>query len=396
MARVLLKPKRDKSVKNRHPWIFSGAVQEVRGEVSDGDIVEVADSGNNWLARGYYNSRSQIVVRLLTWDDSDRLDAAFFRKRVREAVERRRDLLYDPQTNAFRLVFSEADRLPGLVADLYGDFVIVQCDTLGIERWKDAVLDTLMETLSPRGVFERSDTESRHSHEGLAPSVGLRRGKEPPPLVSVRERGIAFDVDIRQGQKTGFYLDQRENRIRAARFCAGKDVLDAFAYTGGFAAHALAAGAARITLIDSSESSLSLAERNLARIQTQGKTDYLHGNVFQALRDLGQRRRRYDVVILDPPKLAPAQGAVERAARGYKDLNLHALRLLRPGGILVTFSCSGLVDAALFQKVVFGASADTGRAVQILYRLSQSPDHPVLLFCPESEYLKGLICRAID
>jgi len=395
MATIILKSGRDKSVRHRHPWIFSGAVQEIRGEAADGDVVEVADTGGNWLARGYYNSRSQIVARLLTWDERESIDKEFFARRLHQAIEARRFLLYDPQTNAFRLIFSEADRLPGLVVDRYGEFLVVQCDTLGIERWKEAIFNALDEILHPDGIFERSDTESRQAHEGLSPSVGVRRGEEPPPLITIYERGLRLKVDIRQGHKTGFYLDQRDNRIRAARFCAGKEVLDAFSYTGGFAAHALAAGAKRITLIDSSAASLQLANENLIPTGLQGGIEILNGNVFQMLRELHRIGRRYDVVILDPPKLAPMQGTVPRACRGYKDLNLNALKLLRPGGILITFSCSGLIDSLLFQKVIFGATVDAGRDVQILYRLTQSPDHPILLSCPESDYLKGLICQVL-
>jgi 23S rRNA (cytosine1962-C5)-methyltransferase len=401
LAAVVLKRDREKPVRNRHPWIFSGAVSRIEEGTEDGDLVRVVDSRGAYLATGYLNRRSQILVRLLTWDADETVDIGFWRRRLERAISNRARLAADPATDTFRLVHAEADGLPGLVVDRYGDWLVVQCLTLGMARHRDEIVALLAGLLSsglpgssltaPLGIYARDDAEVRHK-EGLSSQTGLLWGTELPDRVQVVEHGHHFFVDIKLGQKTGFYLDQRENRLRTAAYCTGADVLNAFAYTGGFGVYAGRGGARSVVNIDTSVEALALAGENLA-LNHCAPQEMVVGDVFQVLRRYRDEGRTYDLVILDPPKFAVSQAQVMNASRGYKDVNLLAMHLLRPGGLLVTFSCSGLVSADLFQKIVFGASVDAGRDVQILERLFQGPDHPVLLTFPESAYLKGFVCR---
>lgn len=395
MATVILKKGRARPVLQHHPWIFSGAIARIEGEAQDGDVVVVRDAGGNFLARGTLNRRSQITVRLLTWDQDQAIDGDFWRARLAQAITGRRALAGDPATTAYRLVNAEADLLPGLIVDRYGDILVVQFLTLGMDVRKGEIVPLLAELARPRGIYERCDAEMR-AKEGLSSQEGCLWGEEPPDLLQILENGLRFWVDVKRGQKTGFYLDQRENRRRAQVYCPGRTVLNAFAYTGGFAVYAAAVGAGQITNVDSSAEALDLAQRNMALNGCAARDDeFVRGDVFQVLRRYRAQGRFFDVVILDPPKFAHTQAQVKRAARGYKDINLLALQLLRPGGVLVTFSCSGQISTDLFQKIVFGASVDAGRDVQIIERLSQGPDHPVLLSFPESQYLKGLVCRVL-
>ncbi len=391
MGRVVLRAGREKPVLRRHPWVFSGAVARIEGPAQDGDLVRVADSRGRDLATGYLNRRSQIVVRLLTWETGEQVDAAFWSRRLQRAIAGRQRLAADPATDAYRLVHAEADGLPGLIVDRYGDWLVVQCLTLGMARRRAEIVSLLAGLLRPRGIYGRDDAEVRRK-EGLPLEKGLLWGEEPPGRVEVREQGCRFLVDIRRGHKTGFYLDQRENRQRVAACCAGAEVLNAFAYTGGFGVYAGRAGARSVVNVDTSAGALALAAENVA-LNGCPPQEMVVGDLFRLLRTWRDRGRAFDLVILDPPKFAASQAQVRDASRGYKDANLLAMRLLRPGGLLATFSCSGLVSADLFQKIVFGASLDAGREVQIIGRLSQGADHPVLLTFPESAYLKGLLCR---
>jgi len=392
-AKVVLKRGREKPVLNRHPWIFTGAIKNVEGECADGDIVTVVDSRDSFLAQGYLNRRSQITVRLLSWIEEEIIDRGFFRHRLERAIAIRRPLQEDQTTNAYRLVNAESDFLPGLVVDRYNEYLVIQFLTLGIEKWKGEIVSILGELLPSRGIYERSDVEVREK-EGLPPATGLLAGQERPALVHIIENGHRFIVDIKQGQKTGFYLDQRENRQKLARYCRGKTVLNCFAYTGAFAVYAAGAGAKKVVNVESSAEALQLAQRNMALNGFDGRDDeYVEGDVFQVLRQYRAEGRSFDLIILDPPKFAYSQSQVQAACRGYKDINLLAMQMLRPGGILFTFSCSGLISPELFQKVLFGASVDAGRGVQIIEKLTQGFDHPILLSFPESEYLKGFICR---
>jgi 23S rRNA (cytosine1962-C5)-methyltransferase len=396
---IVLKPDRDKPVRNRHPWIFSGAIDRTEGQVRDGDLVRVTDSQGKYLATGYVNRRSQIVVRLLTWDAGEPVDRGFWRRRLERAIAGRVQLAADPATNAYRLVHAEADGLPGLVVDRYGDWLVVQCLTLGMARRREEIVDLLAGLLSspgqgerpPIGFYARDDAEVRRK-EGLDTETGPLWGREPPDRVEIVEHGRRFLVDVKRGHKTGFYLDQRENRLRTAAYCSGAKVLNAFAYTGAFGVYAGQAGAGSVINLDTSLEALTLAEENLA-LNDCPPQELILGDVFQVLRDYRAQGVKFDLVIVDPPKFATSRANVPDASRGYKDLNLLGLQLLRPGGFLVTFSCSGLVSADLFQKIVFGASVDARREAQIVERLAQGPDHPVLLTFPESAYLKGLVCR---
>jgi 23S rRNA (cytosine1962-C5)-methyltransferase len=400
---VRLKPTRDKPIRQGHPWVFSGAIDQIPPRARDGDIVDVTAADGRWLARGYLNRQSQIQVRLLAWEQ-ETIDDAFWRRRLAAAIAVRTQLPEMGDTNALRLINAENDGLPGLTVDRFADYLVLQAGTLAIDMRKQRLAELLLELVPCRGVLERSEMALRRQ-EGLGPAAGLLAGEAPAGTVEVQESGLRFVVDLQHGQKTGFYTDQRQNRRRFATYCAalaaregaGPRVLNAFAYTGAFAVYALAAGAAHVTNIDTSVEALELAETNLRLngYDPDHAAEGVAGDVFAILRDwrADATGPRFDLIVLDPPKFVQSQQHLERALRGYKDINLLALQLLNPGGILATFSCSGLVDAALFQKVVFGAAIDAGRTVQILEWLRQSADHPVAITFPEGEYLKGLICR---
>jgi 23S rRNA (cytosine1962-C5)-methyltransferase len=404
---VRLKPNRDKPVRQGHPWIFSGAIEHIPPVAQDGDVVDVTAADGRWLARGYLNRRSQIQVRLLTWAQAA-IDDSFWRSRLAAALAVRAALPELDGTNALRLVNAENDGLPGLTVDRFADYLVLQAGTLAIDQRKQLLARLLLELTGCRGVIERSEMALRRQ-EGLGPAAGLLAGAAPAGAIEVAENGLRFAVDLEHGQKTGFYTDQRQNRRRFAAYCAAyaaanrahgaPRVLNAFAYTGAFAVYALSAGASHVTNIDSSVEALELAETNLRLngFDPDTAAEGVAGDVFTILRDWRDAAAgpRFDLIVLDPPKFAQSQQHMERALRGYKDINLLALHLLNPGGILVTFSCSGLVDIALFQKVVFGAAVDARRELQILERLHQSADHPVAITFPEGEYLKGLICRVL-
>jgi len=395
-SQVILKKGREKSVNNRHPWIFSGSINRVEGDPSDGDVVDVWNHRARFVARGIYNVKSQIQVRLLTWNANDMIDEDFWRRRLRRAVAGRQALIEDQDTDAYRLVHAEADGVPGLIVDQYGTWLVAQFLSMAAERYRNIILNTLVDLTGPQGIYERSDVEAREQ-EGLVPIAGpisLEILETPPDLIEIVENGHTFLVDVKLGHKTGFYLDQRENRQKAVKYLAGKEILNAFAYTGAFAVYAAHAGAKRIINVDTSEVALQLAERNMRRNGFGEREDvYAVANAFEILRAYQEAKWKFDVVILDPPKFAQRKGHVDKATRGYKDINLLAMKLIKRGGILITFSCSGAVSADLFQKVLFGAAVDAGRSVQIIEHLSQGSDHPILLTHPESEYLKGFVCR---
>lgn len=392
-SQVILKPGREKPANNRHPWIFSGAISRVEGNPADGDVVDVWNSKARFVARGIYNSRSQIQVRLLTWNPNDFIDEDFWRRRLRRAIAGRQVLLEAQDPEAYRLVYAEADGLPGLIVDRYGPWLVVQFLAMATERYRNTIINILTDLLAPQGIYERSDVDVREQ-EGLVPIAGPVWGEVPPDLLEIIENGHTFLVDVKLGHKTGFYLDQRENRQKVVKYFPGKEVLNAFAYTGAFAVYAAHAGAKRIINVDSSERLLQLAERNIRRNGFGDREDiYAVADVFEILRAYEENKWNFDVIILDPPKFAHSKRQVEKATRGYKDINLLAMKLIKRGGVLITFSCSGAVSSDLFQKILFGAALDASRHVQIIERLTQSSDHPVLLTYPESEYLKGVVCR---
>ncbi len=394
-GQLILKPKRQKPVLNRHPWIFSGAIARIEGTLEAGDLVQVCDNNGRFLATAYFNKKSQIQARILSWDETETIDKAFWQQKLERALDGRSQLALEPATNAYRLVNAEADGLPGLVVDKYGAYLVIQCLTAGIARRKDLLVDLLSDLIQPSGIIERSDVPVRRK-EGLPQEKGLLRGSLPPDDFSIQENGHKFQVDLMAGHKTGFYLDQRENRsaVTKPHFVAGKSVLNLFAYTGGFAVYAAANGASQIINIDSSIPALETAEHNLALTGLQRPSDeYIAADAFEILRYYRDNEQKFDMVILDPPKFVNSKRDLDKAARGYKDLNWLALRLLNPGGILATFSCSGLLSSDLFQKIIFGAAVDAEREVQILAQMGQAADHPILLSFPESAYLKGLLCR---
>ena len=393
MAEVILKPGREKPVRRHHPWIFSGAVALVKGGATDGDIVDVVASDGTWLARGTINRKSQIVVRLLTFKQDEAIDETFWRSRLERAMAGRAMLAASDGTTAYRLVNAESDGLPGLIVDRYGDFLVTQFLTLGVERWKKDIVEQVA-NLPHKGVYDRSDVDVRDK-EGLPQTRGVLAGDDPPDLVEIRENNLRFLVDVKRGHKTGFYLDQRDNRRKVAPYLRGSQVLNCFAYTGAFAVYAMSAGAKSVTNVDSSAEALELARKNadLTGLANLSGLEYVVGDVFAELRRFRAEGRAFDAIILDPPKFAQNDQQLKRAARGYQDINRVAMNILRPGGILATFSCSGLVSPDLFQKIVFSASLEAEREVQIVEKLGQSSDHPILATVPESEYLKGLVCR---
>lgn len=392
MATVILKKGRDKSVRHRHPWIFSGAIATVEGEPAPGETVAVAAADSTPLGWGAWSPESQITVRLWSTDPAASIDENFFRARLAEALASRPPLAEGD--NAQRLVNGEPDGLPGLIVDRYADFLVAQVFSAGAEHWKNIIAALLMELTGASGLYERSEAEVRDK-EGLPRCCGRLAGAEPPPLVEIREGGFRYLVDIRQGHKTGFYLDQRDNRARVARYCKGARVLNCFAYTGGFSVAALGNGARSVENIDTSADALALARQN---ISLNGfDPDRVHstdGDVFRVLRRYVEQGEKFDVVVLDPPKFIESRRHLERASRGYKDINLLAFKLLTPGGILATFSCSGLMDRDLFERTVAYAALDAGREARVLEWLDQAADHPAALHFPEGKYLKGLICRA--
>ncbi len=391
-ARIIIKPNREKPIINQHPWIFSGAIDAVQGNPAPGDIVDVVGKSGKFLARGYWNPKSQIQVRILTWQDEEISDG-WWRRMIQRAVDAR-----SPQPDAAcRLINAENDWLPGLVVDVYADYAVLQTLTLGIDQRKQMLARLLAEVLGVKGIYERSDVDVR-GKEGLKPVTGVLVGDAPPELIAFSENTIRLQADLYKGHKTGFYLDQRDNRRLLGRLIAAEGerqrVLNLFSYTGAFGLHALRENAARVTSVDASREALMLGEANL---QLNGfdeeRAEFLQADVFEYLRDAAHEHERFDVVVCDPPKFAHNAQQIERAARGYKDLNLNSFKLIKPGGYLMTFSCSGAVSADLFQKIVFGALADSGRQAQILRHLGPSEDHPVALTFPEGAYLKGLLLR---
>ncbi len=395
--RIILKRGKEKPVLSHHPWIFSGAIARAES-ASDGDSVDIIDSTGRWLARGYYNARSQIAVRVWTWNDEP-VDRAFLRARLERALCARDALVDRAATNAYRVINAESDGLPGLVVDRYADFVVLQFLTLGIDTRKAEIVELIEELLHPRGIYERSDVDVREK-EGLESAVGVLRGAEPPNVIEICENNLRFLVDVKRGHKTGFYLDQRENRKRVAELNRllpyAPETLNVFSYTGAFAVYACTTHPnAHVVNLDTSSDALNLARENmqLNRYNTGG--EFVEGDAFLMLRRYRDQGRSFDMIILDPPKFVHSLSQLQSGLRGYKDINLLAFKLLKAGGTLVTFSCSGQVSAELFQKVIFEAATDAKRDAQIVAKLLQAPDHPILLTFPESEYLKGLVCRIV-
>jgi len=391
---IVLRAGREKSLLRRHPWIFSGAIERVDGAPVSGDTLPVSDESGNFLAWAAYNPDSRIAARVWSWREAESIDAAYFRSRIVEALSARRELKLAANSNGMRLIHAESDGLPGLVVDRYDEVLVMQIGSAGAERWRDTIAGILQELCNPVCIYERSDSDSR-ALEGLEMRNGVIRGALPS-IVEVIENGLRFKIDVAAGQKTGFYLDQRDNRALTEKLAHGKDVLNCFCYTGGFSLYALRGGAKSVLSIDASGNALQIAEENLKRNNlVSSSSEWQEADVFKALRTLRDQDRKFDLVILDPPKFAPTAAFAEKAARGYKDINLLGFKLLRPGGLLFTYSCSGGISEELFQKIIAGAAMDAGVDAQIVHYLHASADHPVLLSFPEGAYLKGLMLRII-
>jgi 23S rRNA (cytosine1962-C5)-methyltransferase len=389
---IMLHAGREKSLQRRHPWIFSGAVARVDGAPASGDTLPVRDAAGNFLAWAAYSAGSQITARIWSWDETETIDAAFFRKCIARAIAARESLGMYKDSSGLRLIHAESDGLPGLVVDQYGDVVVLQLGSAGPERWRDTIADILQELCNPSCIYERSDSDGR-ALEGLEKHTGVLRGALPE-RVEVVEHGLRFAVDVAEGQKTGFFLDQRDNRALTETLAQDRDVLNCFCYTGGFSLYALRGGAKSVLSIDVSGDALRIADENLRNNGLDAaKAEWQEADVFAALRKLRDQGRSFDFIILDPPKFAPTAAFAEKAARGYKDINLLGFKLLRPGGLLATYSCSGGISEDLFQKIVAGAALDAGVDAQIVHRLHASADHPTLLSFPEGAYLKGLVLR---
>jgi 23S rRNA (cytosine1962-C5)-methyltransferase len=374
----------------RHPWIFEGEIASLPESVADGEVLRVLDHRGRFLALAYVNRRSKIVLRLLSWDD-EALDERFWHRRVERAIAARGKLEADVGR---RLVNAEGDGLPGLVVDSYAGWLVIQISTLGIDRARDAIVRALVELAASHGVYERSDVPER-ALEGLGSTTGVIAGDAPPALVEIGEGPARLLVDVMHGQKTGLFLDQRLNRQAAAAYAASRRVVNCFAYSGGFSVHAALAGAAEIVSIDISADACRLAERNLA-LNRCVNTSVLEANCFDWLRAASDAGETFGVVILDPPAFARGRSALAGAQRGYKEINLRALKLLEPGGVLVTCSCSRPVTQGMFTDILRDAARDARRDVQVMERRGLPPDHPVLLGAPETDYLKCLILRALD
>ncbi len=382
---------REKSLLRRHPWIFASAIKSADNDIASGATVDLLSSEGQFLARASYSPISQIRARVWTFEDEP-VDKEFFRRKIKSAIELRRGSKVESHTNAYRLLHSESDGMPGFVVDRYKDVLVLQSTTAGSDFWKEIVADILVEETGIQNIYERSDVDVREL-EGLKPITGILRGTITNYQLPIIEYDLKFNVDIQHGHKTGFYLDQRHNRHRVGEFSKDRDVLNCFCYTGGFSIHALANGAKSVLSVDSSKDALTLLEENIAINNLPAdKHTSIEGDVFQLLRKFRDENRSFDMIILDPPKFAPTAAHAEKASRAYKDINLLAFKLLRHGGMLFTYSCSGGIDAALFQKIVASAALDAGTDATIIEHLSQGSDHPVSLHFPEGAYLKGLVC----
>lgn len=387
MAALIFKPNQEKRLLNGHPWIYKTEMDAIKGSFKDGDIVDFLDHRKKFLGKGYANTQSQIVGRLLTTEQQP-IGADFFKERIEAAAALRSRIIRD--TDAYRLIYSESDLLPGLIVDRYGDYLVVQFLTLGMTKWKGVILDILEAQFQPLGIMERSDVTVR-TYEGLPQETGVRRGTVPEKI-SITEHGLSFMVDAARGQKTGFFLDQRDNRMAARRLAKDARVLDGCCHTGAFSVAVAMGGAKEVIGLDNSAEAIALAQRHA---ELNGLTDLIRfeeANIFDRLRTLHQEAP-FDMVILDPPAFTRGKASIPGAMRGYKDINLNALRLIRPGGFLITCSCSYHLSEALFRELLLDAANDVRRTIRVLEFRSQAPDHPALLAAPETHYLKCLILQ---
>ena len=392
MVEIKLKKGKEKAVLQHHPWVFSGAIEQVKGKPENGDVVKVINSSNGFLAYGFYNDQSRVAIRLLEWDENQAINEDWYFQKISQAINARKHL-HSAETNTYRLIFSEADFLPGLIVDRYAEFLSVQILSSGIEKVKPIIVDQLVKLLQPNGIFDRSDATAR-SHEGINAENGLLWGEAPPKFIEVKENGISYHINIAEGQKSGFYCDQRDNRQALSAYAKDKRMLDCFSYSGGFTLNALKNGAAQVISVDSSGLAIETLQQNIALNHFDAKKNQaIQADVNKQLRAFKDEGIKFDIVVLDPPKYAPSRSALDRAARAYKDLNRLGLLLLEKGGLLATFSCSGAVDIETFKQIIAWAALDADKEVQIIHQFSQPEDHPIRLSFPEGEYLKGLLVR---
>ncbi|MDP2532651.1 class I SAM-dependent methyltransferase [Photobacterium damselae subsp. piscicida] len=391
-ASIYLVKGREKSLLRRHPWVFSRGIARVEGNPQLGDTVEIFDNKGQWLARGAYSPQSQIRVRVWTFNKNEKIDVEFFVNRLQTAQALRDVLAARDGLTGYRLIAAESDGLPGITIDKYQDYLVCQLLSAGAEAQKEALVEALQICYPLCNVYERSDVAVRKK-EGLAQRTGVLVGNEPPKFVTIEENGVKINVDIKGGHKTGFYLDQRDSREAAVKYVNGKRVLNCFCYTGGFGLYALKGGASQVVNVDVSQPALDTAKMNA---EMNGypleNAEFLNADVFKLLREYHDRGEQFDVVIMDPPKFAESKSQLVGACRGYKDINMLAMQITKPGGMLLTYSCSGLMDGNLFQKIIADAALDAKRDVQFIERFAQAADHPLDSAYPEGFYLKGFAC----
>lgn len=390
---LFLQAGREKSLKRKHPWIFSKGIKKIKGKPGLGDCVEVHDSNGKYLATAAYSPHSQIRARIWTFDQNETIDTAFFEKRIRRALFAREDAIAQGGLTGFRLIAAESDSIPGVTIDKFDNYLVGQFLSAGAERHKGEIVQALRNVFPDCNIYERSDVEVRKK-EGLEPITGVLWGVEPPEVVVIEENGLKLEVDIKSGHKTGFYLDQRDSRAALERFVKDKEVLNCFSYTGTFSLYALRGGCKNVTNVDVSQPALDTAKRNVALNELDlNKANFEKQDVFKLLRQYREEGKKFDTIVMDPPKFADNKAQLTGACRGYKDINMIAMQILKPGGTLLTFSCSGLMEQNLFQKVVADAALDAGKDILFMERLNQAADHPIAGFYPEGFYLKGLICK---
>jgi len=392
-ARIYLKVSREKSLLRKHPWIFSQAINKIKGKPMLGDTVDIYDHKEKWLARGAYSPESQISVRVWTFNENEEVDSEFFRKKLLSAQSRRDWYIEEGGLTGYRLIAGESDGLPGITIDKYDNLIVCQLLSAGADFHRYTLVEVLKSLYPGCSIYERSDVDVRKK-EGLEPVTGWLTEPLASTACVIKEHGLSINVDVAKGHKTGFYLDQRDSRVTAGRYSKGKSVLNCFSYTGTFALHCAANDAKEVINVDVSQSALDLAKENVALNNLQDKdVSYVKADVFKLLRLYREEKRQFDMIILDPPKFVESKAQLTGACRGYKDINMLAMQLLKPGGILLTFSCSGLMEASLFQKVVADAALDARREVHFVERLQQAADHPISSNYPEGYYLKGLVCQ---
>jgi len=387
LIKCFLKKGKEKPLENKHPWVFSGAIDRIEDDFETGDLVTVLSADGKYLGTGYLNPRSQIAIRILCFDEV-KINESFFASRIEDALALRSKYL-PPNTTAYRAINSEGDFLSGLIVDRYGEYLVVQFLTAGIEKWKDTIIKILVERLPVKGIYEKNDIAVREL-EGLDRRAGKLYGEEPPDLVKIQENGLNFAINIHQGQKTGFFLDQRDNRQLIGEISDRKRILNCFAYTGGFSVYAAKGGASETVSVETSESALNTAKHNFEINNLTGDNyQFVKEDVFNYLRST---RQEFDMIILDPPAFCQNKHQIQKASRAYKDINLYAMKLLQPGGLLFTCSCSSHINSELFQKIIFAAAKDARKNVRIIHKSSHAVDHPINIYHPEGEYLKGLLC----